>query len=120
MALQLPNLDPGECLDFTVDFTDLMPAGTSLVAATVELESAAPDVSPLPDVQYGSPAVLLTNTDPQPSPTPSPLRNDSVVVWLSGANMEPNSKYTFKVTAEDDHVPKRCYVRRLTIRCKLK
>ena len=120
MALQLPELDPEECLDFSVDFSDLIPASTSIIDATVELEAVEPNVSPLPDLQYGSPSVFLTNTDPQPSPEPSPLRNDTVVFWLQGTNVVVGSKYTFKVTAFDDNTPQRCYVRRATTKGKLK
>jgi len=120
MALKLPELDPQECLDFSVEFSDLMASGSSLIDATVELESVTPDASPLPDLQYGSPSVFLTNTQPQPSPEPSPLRNDTVVFWLSGANIVVNSTYTFKVLALDDNTPQRCYLRRVTVKGKQK
>ena len=120
MALSLPDLDPQECLDYSVEFSDLMASGTSLIDATVVLEEVTPNVSPLPDLQYGSPSVFLTNTQPQPSPEPSPLRNDTVVFWLSGANIVVGSKYTFKVFARDDNVPQRCYLRRVTVKGKLK
>lgn len=120
MALKLPELDPQECLDFSVDFSDLMAPNTSLLGATVELESVEPDASPMPDLQYGSPSVFLTNTQPQPSPTPSPLYNDTVVFWLEGTNIVVGSTYTFKVLATDDATPTRCYLRRVSTKGKLK
>jgi hypothetical protein len=97
-----------------------MAAGSSLLNATVTLESVTPNASPLPDLQYGSPSVFLTNTQAQPSPNPSPLYNDTVVFWLSGLNVVVGSKYTFKVLAEDDNTPKRCYLRRVTVKGKEK
>ena len=121
MAATLPPLDLEECLDYQVDFSDLMPVNTSLIDAQVELESITPDESPLIDPQYGSPSVFLSNTEAQASPTPSPLMNDTVVFWLDGANMTDRSKYIFKVSAWDDAVPKqRCYVRRVSVKGKLK
>lgn len=120
MALKLPELDPQECLDYSVEFSDLLAAGSSIVDATVEIETVSPDASPIPDLQYGSPSVFLTNTQPQPSPTPSPLINDTVVFWLSGANIVIGSTYTFKVLVLDDNVPQRCFLRRVTVKGKLK
>ncbi|MDH3377778.1 MAG: hypothetical protein OEQ39_12590 [Gammaproteobacteria bacterium] len=120
MALKLPELDPQECLDYSVEFSDLLAAGRSIIDATVVLESVAPEVSPMPDLQYGSPSVFLTNTQPQPSPQPSPLRNDTVVFWLSGTNIVVGSTYTFKVLALDDNTPQRCYLRRVAVKGKLK
>jgi len=125
MALKLPELDPQECLDYSVEFSDLMAAGRSLIGATVELESQSVAPSPLPspelpDLQYGSPFVFLTNTQAQPSPEPSPLRNDTVVFWLSGVNVVVGTTYTFKVLALDDNTPQRCYLRRVTVKGKLK
>lgn len=120
MALSLPDLDPQECLDYSVDFSDLMAAGTSIINASVEIESATPDASPLPNLQYTSPSIFLTNTQAQPSPTPSPLYNDTVVFWLEGANGVVNTKYVYVVRAFDDNVPQRCYTRRVTIKVKTK
>lgn len=120
MALKLPGLDPQECLDYSVEFSDLMAAGRSLIDATVELESVSIDESPLPDLQYGSPSVFLTNTQPQPSPEPSPLINDTVVFWLEGTNITVGTTYTFKVLALDDNTPQRCYLRRVTVKGTLK
>jgi hypothetical protein len=120
MALKLPDLDPQECLDYSVDFSSLMAAGASLISASVTLESVAPDASPLPDLQYGSPSVFLTNTQAQPSPEPSPLMNDTVVFWLEGVNIVVGSKYTYVIVANDDNAPQRCYTRRVTVKGKLK
>jgi hypothetical protein len=117
--LRLPDIDPGECLDYTVEFDDLIVAGTSLNSATVELESASPDESPLPDPQYGSPSVFFTTVGSY-SPTPSPETNDAVVFWLMGTGLTPGTKYTFKVSAYDNNATQRCYVRRVVIKCKLK
>lgn len=119
MALTLPDLDPQENLDFSVDFSDLLPAGSSLLTATVETVAAAPDASPLADLGLLSPGVFLTTTN-MPSPTPSPEPLDTVVFWLDGANGVLGTKYTLKVIATDTNTPPRIFVRRVTVKIKEK
>lgn len=123
MALKLPDLDPLECLDYSVEFSDLMAAGTSLIDAlvTIDSQSVTPSPTPspeLPDLQYGSPSVFLTNTQPQPSPEPSPLINDTVVFWLAGTNIVVGTTYVFIVQAFDDNTPQRCFSRRVSVKGK--
>ena len=117
MALALPNKDPEEDLDYSVSFQDLIPTGTELSLAEVEIEEASPTESPFSLMPCGSPYVVLGSVDE----TASPLTSDLVTFWVTGGTLD--TKYTLKVTATGNETGVPCprkYVRRVTIKIKEK
>lgn len=107
--LSLPDKDPDEVLDYTVDFSDLTVAGVPLLGVpTVEIEPAES-----PEVLTQPVAAAFVQLGPE-----SPLENDAVLIWLAGGVL--NTKYTLKITVNDDDTQARTFVRRATIKVKQK
>lgn len=108
--ITLPDKDPEEVLDYQVSFADLIPADFVLDTAAAVVESASPSESPL--------SLDVLTADVTQNANNSPLRDDSVTVWLSGGTV--GCKYTVKVTVSDSQgVPHdRQYVRRLRVKVK--
>lgn len=110
--LSLPDKDPEEVLDYTVDFSDLTVEGVPLLGTpTVEVESAAPTESP--DALTQPIPAAYAQLGPE-----SPLENDAVLIWLANGTL--NTKYTLKITVNDDNPNARTFVRRATIKVKQK
>jgi hypothetical protein len=113
--IKFDNKDPRECLDYTVEFTDLLPAGTQLVSAQCTIEAVDPaEPSPNSELELdfiGSPQCEVVS-----SGATSPSINDQVLIWLKDGRL--GAKYTLRIDAIDSEaVPgPRCYTRRATIK----
>ena len=103
MALNWPNKDPEEVLDFPVDFSAWVTAPAQLDDGFAVIESKIGD-------DASSPLVIDLVVE----------LNDIVTVWLSGG--VDGVKYVFKITATDDNaVPSdRTVIRRVKLTCKEK
>lgn len=113
--IKFPNKDPRECLDYTVDFSDLLPAGTQLVSASCVIESVDP-VEPSPNAEtelqfIGSPQCQVVSDG-----SSSPAINNQVLIWLQDGRL--GAKYTIRIDALDGEPAPgpRCYTRRATIK----
>ncbi len=121
-ALRFPDKGPAECLDFPVDFGDLLEPGNRLsptVPPIVTIERPSIAESPINLTIGSSPGVFVTASGTE-SPVQSPERLDTVTVWLIDGTL--GTTYTIKIEVEDDNVtPKpRVFVRRVKIKIKEK
>ena len=82
MALNWPNKDPEEVLDYPVNFADWMVAGATIANATCVIEDRGDDTA--------SPLVIDAVQ----------FAGSLVTVWTSGG--VSGVKYQFKVTVEDN------------------
>lgn len=120
-ALKFPDKDPDECLDYPIDFGDLLPDGSRLDPLTtpvVTIERPSPAESPI-TLTLNSPGIFLSASGTE-SPVLSPQRLDTVTLWLLGGTL--GATYTIKVDVLDDNVtPKqRQFTRRIKIKIKEK
>ena len=121
-SLKFPDKGPAECLDFPVDFGDLLEPGNRLstsIAPIVTIERPTPSESPIDLKIATSPGVFVTASGTE-SPIQSPERRDTVTVWLVDGTL--GTTYTVKIEVQDDNVnPKaRIFVRRVKIKIKEK
>ena len=117
--VKFDDKDARECLDYTIDFSDLLPAGSQLASATAVIESVksgpgSPTPSPDPVLTFrGSPHASVVS-----SGATSPAINDQVLIWLESGHT--GATYTIRVDALDSESAPgpRCYTRRATIKIK--
>ena len=121
-ALKWPDKGPDECLDYSVDFGDLLPTDSRLSptdAPVITIERPSNQESPPTLLVGASPGVFVTASGTE-SPVESPERLDTVTIWLLGGTL--GVTYTVRVDVMDDNVtPKqRLFVRRVKIKIKEK
>ena len=105
---KFPDKDPGEVLDYSFHFAELLDDTLELDTSAVVVESC----DPAEDVF----ALTVSNVSRQESDTVG--IQDTVVFWLTGGT--EGTKYVLKATVSDDqNAPEdRTFVRRASIKIK--